>query len=452
VPAVRIPLVVAGKKRSVALEYTSEVARLPQGFASEPLHKRRRIHRASHTLDQFTLPKSVQFKDRAQPISPLFFSNTRSRPRPQLPARFSSSEAAARMLSNAQGEDSSIKTVTLARGSFAALSPPGLSSGRSSERSSIPSTASPEGRERDRHDPLRLLGSLGVAELLEQDNRPTFIIDIGDALNYTPGSTGLQIVFANHALRSNPAVWELLCGKASDQFIDDAALHATSQFKGWLLGTGIRGEKLDVHPSPIEHGGIIWTCYTLRRRLRVASGAVYSTAVSSIPSTTASDNFAMPSSSSAPLHSTSGTDQPQDYFGNSMATVEEQMSEDIASSPAPPLTTSDPDDPIESMDIVEESRTESNRVVSPPLRGYTSFTDESVCLRAQSAGDIDTFYRDPSAPQEQDVGFFDWTRLALSTSLPRHIQFARSIDWANTPLGPIEYWGNDLRAMCNLIM
>ena len=47
---------------------------------------------------------------------------------------------------------------------------------------------------------------------------------------------------------------------------------------------------------------------------------------------------------------------------------------------------------------------------------------------------------------------FDWTRLPMSAALPRHIQFARSIDWAATPLGPIEDWAFDLRAMCNLIM
>lgn len=47
---------------------------------------------------------------------------------------------------------------------------------------------------------------------------------------------------------------------------------------------------------------------------------------------------------------------------------------------------------------------------------------------------------------------FDWTRLPISAALPRHIQFARSIDWAKTPLGPIESWAFDLRAMCNLIM
>jgi PAS domain S-box-containing protein len=56
------------------------------------------------------------------------------------------------------------------------------------------------------------------------------------------------------------------------------------------------------------------------------------------------------------------------------------------------------------------------------------------------------------APQDSEVGFFDWTRLEVSPSLPRHIQFARSIDWDSTALGPIEYWSADLRAMSNLIM
>lgn len=83
----------------------------------------------------------------------------------------------------------------------------------------------------------------------------------------------------------------------------------------------------------------------------------------------------------------------------------------------------------------------------------SSFANECV-LRAHTAGDVDPFHRETNAHRDDhhDMGFFDWTRLAMSPSLPRHIQFARSIDWASTPLGPIEYWSNDLRAMCNLIM
>ncbi|KAF2796490.1 hypothetical protein K505DRAFT_373127 [Melanomma pulvis-pyrius CBS 109.77] len=443
------PPAVASKKRSVAVDFAPAAAPDFPSVASEPLHKRRRITRSRHTLDHFSFPQAVQLKDCTQPISPLFFSNTR-RPRPQLPARFSSSEAAARMLSNAQGEDSGIKTVTLARGTFSGLSPPSLSSGRSSERSSLPRTASPEARERDRHDPLKLLGSLGVAELLEQDNRPTFIVDIGDALNYTPASAILQIVFANNALRSNSAVWELVVGKASEHLAENAAGHASSQFKGWLLSTVVQGESLDVNPSPIEYGGMIWSCYTLRRRLRVASGISPSPAASTIVSST---DFAIPSTSTAPLPSLNGSElsssfhhqnEPQDYFGNSTATISEQMGENLE--PGTLSTQSDPDYPPETIDILGRPRLRQDR-----LDLSLSFTNECV-LRAQSAGDVDAFHRDPSPPQEHDVGFFDWTRLPLSSSLPKHIQFARSIDWASTPLGPIEYWKNDLRAMCNLIM
>ena len=49
---------------------------------------------------------------------------------------------------------------------------------------------------------LELLGNVGVVELLEQDERPTFIIDVANPANYTPGGP-LQIVFANASLRAH---------------------------------------------------------------------------------------------------------------------------------------------------------------------------------------------------------------------------------------------------------
>ncbi|KAI0591006.1 histidine kinase HHK13p [Pyrenophora tritici-repentis] len=262
------PPAILGTKRPPPLfSDTPPASRLPEP-ASEPLHKRRKLlPRSHHALRHSDFSKTAQIRQNNQPPSPLFFSSRSTRP--QLPARFSSSEAAARMLSKTR-EDSGIKTVTLARGTFSGLSPPGPTTGtsaRSSERSSLARTASPDSR--DKSDPLRLLGSVGIVELLEQDGRPTFIVDMGDFANYTPDTSPLQILFANSALRSSPSTWD------------------------------------ETHSPPEDN---------------------------------------------------------------------------------------------------------------------------------------------------QDMGFFDWTRLAVSPSLPRHIQFARSIDWASTPLGPIEYWSNDLRAMCNLIM
>lgn len=139
------PPVLAGRKRSIgAIDSASQKA--PQHSRAEPLHKRRRVdHIHRHTLDRFDFPPT--FHNDSQPPSPLFFSSNTARARPRLPPRFSSGEAGARMLSKAHAEESSIKTVTLARGSYSGSSPPGLStiSGRASaERSSLPRTSSPE--------------------------------------------------------------------------------------------------------------------------------------------------------------------------------------------------------------------------------------------------------------------------------------------------------------------
>jgi hypothetical protein len=130
----------AGRKRSTASNNT-----FPHPH-SEPLHKRRRLHHIlRHPLDRSDIPTG--FYNNSQPPSPLFFSSNTQRSTPQLPPRFSSGEAGARMLSKAHAEESSIKTVTLARGSYSGSSPLGLagaSNRASTERGSIPQTSSPE--------------------------------------------------------------------------------------------------------------------------------------------------------------------------------------------------------------------------------------------------------------------------------------------------------------------
>ncbi|KAF2868617.1 hypothetical protein BDV95DRAFT_500358 [Massariosphaeria phaeospora] len=452
---VRSPPAVAGQKRSAVGVEAAENTKEP---ASEPLHKRRRIQKRSrHTLGHLALSNTAQLGDDGQPTSPLFFSNTR-RARPPLPARFSSSEAAARMLSKTRGEDGSIKTVTLARGSYSGLSPPATTSvpsRRSSDRSSLTRTMSPESR--DRHDPLRLFGSVGVVELLEQDARPTFVVDIEDAANYTPGSATLQILFANSALRSSPALWQSVVGSKSDDTFNDAPSHASTQFRGWLLSTVVQVNALDTNPPPVEHGGMVWSCYTLKKRLRIVSADLSSLASPQIPSTSASNEFAIPSSSTRMDTSNSTSmslaerqqDEPQDYFGNSMPTLNEIVEKE----PAAASTRQNLPSPshVGSIHAGVSPWSRPAPLELPDSSGHSSLVNEYV-LRANSAGEVDAFHRETVPPPEPEAGFFDWTRLPLSSSLPRHIQFARAIDWASTALGPIELWSNDLRAMCNLIM
>lgn len=426
--------------------------------ATEPLHKRRRALAPSrYTLDRFTFSKSAQPRlggGGAQPPSPLFFSSRTIRL--NLPPRFSSSEAAARMLSKTR-EDSSIKTVTLARGTYSGLSPPGatsVASGRSSERSSLPRTASPDSR--DKNDPLRVLASIGIVELLEQDDRPTFIVDVGEIAHQAPHHASIPILFANNALRSNPSAWELVAGKFAASTPQDAAVNATHQFRAWLLNPALYPQDKQAGPLPVDYGGILWSCFTLRKRLRVVTGHVPGPATI-LPSTDIPDPLVMPSISSVALASASDADctspsprthEAQDYFGNTAPAVPEEAPK--TSAPASP--------PMSGHSKLSEAHKNlasdlPSRMNLTAIEDSAPFINECV-LRAHAAGDVDPFYRDNDhlGEEARDMGFFDWTRLAPSPTLPKHIQFARSVDWASTPLGPIEYWSNDLRAMCNLIM
>ena len=142
--------------------------------------------------------------------------------------------------------------------------------------------------------------------------------------------------------------------------------------------------------------------------------------------------------------------EAQDYFGSTIPSVPQGAQGE----PTPPISAPQPE-PIQKKFV-----NQGNGMIPKPSQidissaeESSSFANECV-LRAHTAGDVDPFHRETNAHRDDhhDMGFFDWTRLAMSPSLPRHIQFARSIDWASTPLGPIEYWSNDLRAMCNLIM
>jgi hypothetical protein len=441
----KTPPAVAGTKR--LLPTSDDVTRAhSQEPASEPLHKRRRLHAfARRSLDHLSFATGAPFPN-AEPPSPLFFSSRSLRP--HLPARFSSSEAAARMLSKTQGEEGGIKTVTLARGTFSGLSPPGASiaSGRSSERTR---TSSPDAR-----DPLRLLGSVGIVELLEQDTRPTFIVDIGDAANHLPELSALHILFANSALRASASTWTLVAGKAAGRDLDQSATLASNQFRTWLMSTVIQSDSPNSNPSPVEHGGVIWSCYTLRKRLRVISGAMPTHAAASITPASGPHEFPIPSTSS--FGGISGNsilkssavqeDEAQDYFGSTSPAAAEQ-----AVSPSSTGARPSRSQPAHLFATDGSGLFQKSSDTTMQAEDSSSFTNECV-LRAQSAGDVDSFYRESQSSQERDVGFFDWTRLPLTNSLPRHIQFARSVDWASTPLGPIEFWTNDLRAMCNLIM
>lgn len=238
-----------------------------------------------------------------------------------------------------------------------------------------------------------LIHKVGIIELLEQDERPTFIIDVSNQDNYIPGGR-LRLEYANASLRAINPLLEMVAGYA-DLSSPTIVTHAFPEFKAWVLSFVTKQyESLDICLPSFVYGGFTWSCSTLRKRLRVISAVRTQVPTTNSTSSNATNN--------SPTHGRSFV------IGQNISTSTEQIPErsDYFGDALPPASDSSPTDTV----IVQTQ--------VPHIDGSS----------------------------------FDWTRLPLSAALPRHIQFTRTINWSLTPLGPMKTWSFDLRAMCNLIM
>lgn len=345
--------------------------------------------------------------------SPLFFSNRAKHhhPTPRMHSFFSNGIAASIMSSVQETQDGVTTlrlpkghvTTTTAQGSNRSSSTPG--SWTSSE--SLDATMrSPDGR------PLAIvapaLQAIPATELLDQDPRPVFIVDLGNPLNASSGL--LHIVYANPSLKASTSVLELLNGDTADTEADSFDF---AHFKHWVVNPEVNTESVDLAPTSITFGGINWTCATLRKRFRVITG--HSNIVSETPTTPSPVAQMPPVLSRSSRGSVSARElSPErgdtvDYFG--------PMEE--VGSPRPRS--------------YSEPRSPSRTIIDTSLAGLNELP---MVL-----------------PLSQVYTTFDWTRIpADDPNLGPHHRFARSIDWASTPLGPVEEWPADLRIMSNMIM
>lgn len=336
--------------------------------------------------------------------SPLFFSNSNQHMTGRPPS-FSSSEAAAAMLARMRDDQEAVTTVKLPRGTVSSASP-ARSASTPNSWGSIDAATSRSPDNRALPPQLQQLQGVGVVELIEQDERPTFIVDLANPANFNPGP--LHLLFCNASLRASERFHGLLSVDTEDPDF--------SRFKAWVLSFVKGNESMDVCLPSFSYGGVSWTCLTIRKRYRFVSGntaAVSMTPTSPSPMATASsvldERAARPTSSRGPysprVRERSHSDV--DYFGD----VERSSSRRAHSEPRD-LSEIRPDE-----DLIPDDDDDDD--------------DISMDLERTS---------------------FDWTRIPISSDLPSHIQFARSIDWASTPLGPIEQWPADLRTMSNMIM
>lgn len=150
-------------------------------------------------------------------------------------------------MSKAREELSGITTLKLARGSISNASPPRagyVPGGWTPVDTSIGVPKSPDSRG-PKSTGMQMLGTVGIIEFLELDERPTFILDLANPLNFTPGGS-LQVLFANASLRANDNALELVTGRADLDSPGVAVTNDFPEFKAWALSFVRNGEALDV--------------------------------------------------------------------------------------------------------------------------------------------------------------------------------------------------------------
>ncbi|KAF4974490.1 hypothetical protein FZEAL_8612, partial [Fusarium zealandicum] len=340
------------------------------------------------------------------PLSPLFFSHT---PRPvHRPASFPTADPAVSMLSRMREDPAGgVTTLKLPRASVSSISPGRSESTPGSWGSSMDVPAhsgSPDSRSLP--PGLQMLQGIGVIELLEQDERPTFLIDLDNAANAI--RAGLHILYYNASLRASHEVLQSLTMNQEDGSPDTDF----GRFKTWMMAPAKSRGPSGTNSAMHIYAGITWTFSTLRRRFRFISGHASlsprpSSALPLVDEGAASETRSIVHSPEMPVTPDAELVDAPDYFGDA------EM-------------------------------------------GETSFNANPSGAEIDMQRDEVRLHPDDFTNQvfQSQPGrcIFDWTRIPMSDSLPPHIKFARSVDWASTPLGPIEDWPADLRTMSNLIM
>lgn len=253
---------------------------------------------------------------------------------------------------------------------------------------------------------VQLLQGIGAIELLEGDERPTFVVDLHDPRNAYAGV--LNILYANVALRTAPGLLELL-QHAPEQSWPGPGF---SEFRAWAVTLAQEQSSPKVPGPSVTYAGLLWTCSTLRKRFRIIRGyqnTLLDPGTGLSPTQPGEAQQPSPIANPGPSGSWASrtpelSGESGDYFGQAGRTQLRSRSE------PPSRPGSAADTVVRSLDDLALS--------SPPLRTT-----------------------------------FDWTRIPIDDpNLPAHYRFARSIDWAATPLGPIELWPLELRIMSSMIL
>ncbi|EXA29398.1 hypothetical protein FOVG_19113 [Fusarium oxysporum f. sp. pisi HDV247] len=272
------------------------------------------------------------------------------------------------------------------------------------------------------------LGKLNIRDILNADSRPTFIIDL-DPDDETPlRSKAIQPVFANAALETHESLLDAVRGEDSVGTDGQPESISYLDFKNWATGITTQDDSKDVSPLFFLYKGLLWTGSTVAKRWRLISG-----------------NRLWQHSSPPARLTSSALSRTSTPSSKGQHTPKREVSK------SPKQDTEAEDAPVE--DTTQEmTPTEATLIASAPRkfpfrsfwRGGSWRRSSDRVTGSSSSGSIML-----GKPEKAVV---DWTVANPMGVLSPYIHLLRDIDWASTPLGPMDSWSPELRQVANLVV
>ena len=233
------------------------------------------------------------------------------------------------------------------------------------------------------------LSSVGITELLDLDDRPTFVLDLQKPAGAGP-------VYYNQSLQDLKLVG-LDVGKCVvESFTDGTSDPNNTSFLDWSTSTAGK--------EPATYCGIKWSANTLRGRWRVIFGIV--------------GNAFEPNARIA---------------SPDLSTIPRQLSLPI----------------VEKNTSMAD--TLSCDPVDKELSAFMPHREDRIpTIPAVEQKSLPIYHERHT--EYESLGAFDITAPNPLVPLSPHIKFFLGFDWGSTELGPINTWSTELRRMCNLLM
>lgn len=275
------------------------------------------------------------------------------------------------------------------------------------------------------HEPGVELKEICIEEVLEQDSRPTFVIDL---LDKVADSKTVTPVLINSSLKEFDILLDAVIGTEYDGTDGSSELSPHEEFRKWTTSVSKFDDSGDIFPLSYLYADMLWTGSTVRKRWRIISGngcyqtsRLASTDLSSWPPSTL--NFGQP---------------PPDRLRQAARDINFDTTSRISGFAFPPKHNSKHGGVLE-----------SNSSPKPALSRAQSFLKSN-----QSPISPLSYHSDSSMstlPAVQ-VGAPDWMVKTPKGTLSAYVNLCRSIDWGSSSLGPMESWGAEFRQLSNLMM